>query len=361
MGKAKTTEKAGISFLKRSQHLPIVVLVAVVALIFLLSLVLYQVPETEYAVVKRFGSPQLERRTAPGLHLRWPWPIEEIWRHDNRIQVFTGTKGELEEVYSADRKNLIVTVFITWKIMELPPDSNEGKQERKEREKQNNEYRIKYMNAVKTQEEAENKLTDLLRDAKRSVFGKHDFSALVNIDPGKVKIAEIEDEMLAELKQKASELYAIEVKSLGVCHLGLPEDVTQQVFARMKAEREREAKEITSKGEAEAEKIRATAERDKLERISQAQKEAKQIRAEGDQLANEWYKRFQKNPELAIFLRQLVAVRKILKDKTYLILDTTTPPLNVMTLETLQKLSQGQLGSKPKKTTTGSKPQKTAP
>ena len=325
------------------QHWPVLVLVGVVFVIFLLAVVLFQVNETECAVVTRFGEPQAARSTAPGLHWRLPYPIDEVWRHDGRLHVFTGTKGELEEGLTFDRRNIIVTVFVAWRVYNDPAD------------RQNSV--IRYMRQVGTQEAAEEKLTNLLRSAKRNVFGKHPLGELINSDPTRMKIGAVEEELLREIAPRAKDDFAIEVLSVGVSYLGLPKNATAKVFERMRAERKIEADEITAEGEADAKRIRAEADRDRANILSTASKEAMETRAQGDKAANKYWTQFQENPELAIFLQQLEAIRTVCdKGENILVLDTKTPPLSLMSSETLEKLMQGKLEIKKVPTATPKEP-----
>ena len=98
------------------QHWPVILMVLIVAAIFLIKMLTYQVDTTEYAIVLRFGEPQAEtiRSRSPGLHFKLPW--ETLWRQDNRVQCFEGNMGEFEEIMTADGKNIVVSVFIGWKI-----------------------------------------------------------------------------------------------------------------------------------------------------------------------------------------------------------------------------------------------------
>lgn len=312
------------------QHWPVLALVTVVFVIFLLALVLFQVQETECAVVTRFGEPQPDRSTAPGLHWRLPYPIEEVWHHDGRVHVFTGTKGELEEILTADRRNIIVTVFVTWRVYDDPADRQHSV--------------IRYLKQVGSREAAEEQLTNLLRSAKRNVFGKQALGDLINSDPARLRLAAVEAELLREIAPRAKENLAVEVLSVGIAHLGLPRNATAKVFERMKAERKIKADEITAGGEAEARKIRAEADKERENILSKARKDAMEIRAAGDKEANQYWTQFQENPELAIFLQQLEAVRTVCdKGENILVLDTKTPPISLMSSETLDKLMQGKL------------------
>ena len=85
-----------------------------------------------------------------------------------------------------------------------------------------------------------------------------------------------------------------------------------------------------AEGKSEAQRIRSEADRKAAETISQAEAEAKKIRGEGDELAAKNYAVFRKNPELALFLRNLEALKISLTDKDTLILDTDTPPFTLL-------------------------------
>ena len=310
------------------KHWPVIILVAVVAVIFLISLMLYQVSATDFAVVRRFGKP-LSRDTSPGLHGRLPWPIEEIWRVDNRIHVFEGKTGEIEEIFTADGKNILVTLSVAWRVAE--PDV------------------VRFMESVGNQEQAEDRLTGLVRNFKHSILGGYAFNDLVNADPTKVKILEIEAKILEQVRENARSLYGIEVTQVAIRHVGLPENVTGKVFERMKAERERVAQHILSEGEARAVEIRAQADKQRVQMIADAQMEATRIRGEGDAQASASYAAFAEQPELAVFLRQLDSLRTTLQGKTTLVLDTTKPPFNLFEKDVLQQIQNTPVKPAPAK------------
>jgi len=314
---------------KALEHWPVILLIGVFALVFLVSLCLFQVQTTEYAMVKRLGKALPERDTSPGLHWKLPWPIEEVWRHDNRIQVFEGSTGQLEEIYTKDGINIIVTLYVGWKVGDATARSGEqtGDKER-------------FMNAVVSQADAEQKLTSLMRDKKHSIFGEYDFSQLVNIDEQKVKLTEIEGKLRVGIGEQARKDFGIEVTLVGIKHIGLPEKVTQKVFDRMKAERKRIADEITSEGKADADAIRAKADAEMTRIVSEARNAAKLRRAEAEAIAAQSYGVFKDHEELAIFLLQLDAIRQTLSAKTTLVFDTETPPFNVFSPESFRDLGK---------------------
>ena len=152
------------------QHWPVILMVLIVAAIFLIKMLTYQVDTTEYAIVLRFGEPQAEtsRSRSPGLHFKLPW--ETVWRQDNRVQCFEGNMGEFEEIMTADGKNIVVSVFIGWKIGS------------------NAEDQLMFMEKLGDLTTATDQLTELLRTYRSGVFGTVNFNTLVNIDEEKVKL-----------------------------------------------------------------------------------------------------------------------------------------------------------------------------
>ena len=189
--------------------------------------------------------------------------------------------------------------------------------------------RLFFLN-VQNESGAEDRLNSLLRNAKLSVIGKHQFSEFVNTDPKKMRISAVEEEILAECKAAAETNYGIEIVSVGIKFIGLPESVTSKVFDRMKVEREKLATQYREEGKNIAEKIKAKADSDKTMKLAEAEAEARRIRGEGDAKAAEFYAVFKKDPELAAFLRKLESLKKAMDAKTTLILDTSTPPFDLL-------------------------------
>lgn len=300
------------------QHWPVVLLGILVALIFLMVLVAFEVKETEHAIVMTFGEPKAEvvdgvtktKLYDPGLHWKWPYPIDTVWRHDNRLQCYELKRGQVEQIQTADDYQIVVTTYVLWRIDKDAP-----------------ELFLKRLNTTANAEEVLDKLT---RHHRNIALGRHKLSELINVDPEKVRIDQVADEILASLQADAKSNYGIEVTHLGFKHLGFPEKVSAKVIARMKAERNRKSAEYRAEGKRDAEIIRARADLEVRELLAKAEGEAKLIRAEGDKTAAQYYAVFRKNPELAAFLRKLDALRLTLSEKTTLVLDTNTPPYDLL-------------------------------
>lgn len=291
-----------------------------VAVLLVLFQVLFTVEEGESAVVTTFGKPE-RAIEEPGLYLRWPWPIQKVYRFDSRVHVLEGT---FEETLTKDGKNILIAVYAGWRITEP----------------------IKFLERVGGIEQAERNLDGLLRNYKNAILGQHPFSNLVNVNPQELRFEQIEQEILAAARPDADERYGVEVTLLGIHKIGLPATITEKVFERMRAERKEIAERYRSEGEAEAIKIRARADSERDQILARAEAEAKRIKADGDAKAAEYYATFEKHPELAMFLRKLEVLETTLKEKSTVVLSSDTEPFDLLRGD--QALPTNQ-ESKPKK------------
>jgi membrane protease subunit HflC len=283
-----------------------VIVAALVVAVFVSVLFLFQVRQTEVAVVTTFG--KFSRAiTEPGLYLRWPWPANKVYKFDNRQQIF---ERKFEQTTTADGRSLIVCVFIGWQIAD-PRLFIE---------------RFAQGDVVR----AEQALEGVVRDAKNGVIGQHPFGELISTNKSHLKLRQMEGEMFKIVQDKAAANYGIRVTMLGVKQLGLPESITSKVFDRMRAERQRLVKQFQSEGEAEAIRIRAEADRIRQETLARADAEAMTIRGQAEAEAAKHFAVLQKEPELASFLIQLNSLANSLKERSTLVLDPQTPPFNLL-------------------------------
>jgi membrane protease subunit HflC len=178
--------------------------------------------------------------------------------------------------------------------------------------------------------EAERQLSPILSNAKSEVLGQYAFSDLVSTNPASFQFEKIEREMIARVRAQAESVYGITVATGGFKRLGLPESITSSVFERMRAERQRLVSSYQTEGEREARILRAQADGQANEILAQARAEAIRITGEADRKAQVYYSVFEQSPELAVFLFQLKALEESLKERTHLVLDPQTPPLNLL-------------------------------
>jgi len=271
-----------------------------------LYLVSFQVRETECCMVTTFGKPT-RQITKPGWYFKWPFPIEQVHKFDSRMRVFT---PEVEETRTAGGEPIIVNTYVVWKIAEP----------------------LKFFNSVKTVKNAEDELLrSRIRNTQNNVIGRHYFSEFVNSDPAKIKFEDIQKDMLTELKAAVADAeYGIEIKTVGIKQLKVSEEVTKEVFERMRAERNRRASEITAAGESEKIKIETQANSISDELIAAAEARAKVIRGKGDAQAAKYYKMLEADPALAALLRDLEALQKMLEKRTTFVVPTDKEPFSLL-------------------------------
>jgi len=286
------------------KNIVITIFVALVVLIMGLYLISFQVRETESALVTRFGKP-VRTITEPKLCFKLPTPIERVHRFDSRMHVF---EADLGETTTKGAVPIIVNTYVVWRISEP----------------------LRFLNSVGTVKEAEVKLYSQITDTQNRVIGQHSFGEFVNSDPAKIKFKVIEAEMLADLEQTLSNEYGIEIKTLGIKQLKVSKDVTVKVFERMKAARSLRTKATISEGEGQATRIRGDANFKKSVLRTTAEARALDIRGQGDAEAARHYKLLEEDPELAMFLRNIDSLEKILKERSTIVIPADSEPFKLL-------------------------------
>jgi membrane protease subunit HflC len=287
------------------RNLLTLVTAAVLVVIFALLLFVFQVRQSEIAVVTTFGRPT--SIAEPGPHLKWPWPIQKVYKFDGRIQNF---EDKFSENYTADSITLLTGVYVGWRISDP--------------EQFLREFAGGSVSAAQTM------LESMLRSAKTAAVGKHPLSDFVNVDPKQLRFHQIENEIQQTVQgELQTNNCGIQIEFLGLKQIGLPDSVTQAVFDRMKSERQVLISHAQNEGAAEAQKIRANADRQATETIADAEAQATRIRGEGEAEAAKTLPVFQENPELANFLLRVTALQQSLNQKATLIFDQSQPPFDL--------------------------------
>ena len=290
------------------KNLTITIFIVLIFAIMGLWLFLFQVRETESALVTTFGEPKREI-TEPRLYFKWPRPIQRVYKFDSRMRILEANLGETTTKGAVP---IIVNTYVVWKIADP----------------------LQFFNANEhgSITEAKKKLLSQISDIQNRIIGQHYFGEFVNSDPSKIIFEDIEKEMLDEfnIKQNVKEKYGIEIKTVGIKQLKISEDVSKNVFERMIAERDRKTLKTISEGNAEASSIKDDANSIKIEILAAAETRAKSIRAEGDAQAAKFYKLLEADPGLAIFLQDIEAIKKILERNTVIVLSTDAYPFNLI-------------------------------
>lgn len=281
-----------------------IIFVLLILVVLGMLLFSFRVRETEIALVMTFGKPTATK-IDPGWYFKWPPPVNVVYRFDGRSHIY---ETVLEETTTKGGDPIDVTSYIIWKIGDPQ----------------------KFRESVQDVGNAEDKLDTLVRNTQNTVIGQYYFSDFVNSDVNKIKFEQIESQMAEDMKAHAWEDFGIDIKVVGIRQLGISEDATKQVFERMKADRQRKTAKIINDGTTEAGKIKEDAELKRKELLAIVEAEAKAIRGRGDADAAQYYKMLDENPELAMFLRDIEALRKILEDKTTIVIGAETDPIGLL-------------------------------
>lgn len=284
-----------------------IIIGAILLLIFIALLFIFQVRQSEIAVVTTFSKPTRTEKKPGGPYWKWPWPIQKVYKFDQRIQTY---EDKFVEDLTADNNLLLTQLYVGWRITDAEV------------------FFPRFAGGSVSQ--AEKVLEGMVRSAKSAVIGQHPLSDFVSADK-EVKFSQVEAEILNTIKaQLKANNYGMDADFVGIKRLGLPEAVTQSVFDRMKVERNVLSSSYEAQGTAEAEKIRSAANRQAAEQLANADAEATRIRGLGEAAAAQTLPVFQEEPKLAEFLISLSALEKSLTERTTLIFDQTTPPFNLL-------------------------------
>ena len=263
---------------------------AVIGILFLLLIMVgrnsvYVVKETEKAVKLRFG--ELVQDNIPaGLHFKYPL-ADDIRKFDGRILTLD---AETESFFTSERKRLMVDSYAKWRISDV------------------GEY---YRATGGDESIAHNRLANRVNDGLRNQFGTRTLHEVVSGERDQLM-----RDILTHLNRTVTTSLGIEVIDVRVKRIDLPDEVSEQVFRRMTAEREKEARDLRAKGNEEAEKIRADADRQKTILEANAYRDSEKIRGDGDAQASFVYaSAYNKDPEFYAFTRSLKAYRASFNNK----------------------------------------------
>jgi membrane protease subunit HflC len=174
---------------------------------------------------------------------------------------------------------------------------------------------------VGTREGAEAYLRDVVVSELGQQLGRHDLSALISTDPGRLRLDAIAEGIRAACDEAAARECGVEIADFRIKRIHLPEQNRESVFERMRAERKQIATRYRSEGEQRASAIRAEADREKMEILAEAKRQALEIEGEAEAEAARVYNQaYGKNREFYEFLRTLESYEKTLTDKTTILL-----------------------------------------
>ena len=257
-------------------------------ILFVLSTIIV-VDETEQIVILQFGKP-VQTITDPGLNFKLPAPIQVSNSFDKRLLEYDVPP---EEILSRDKKSLIIDNYVRWRIVDP----------------------LLFLQTVRAIPTAKTRLDDIVYSELRQELGNHDMAEIIT------ETRELIMEKVTIASNEETSKYGIEVIDVRIRRVDLPQQNEASIYARMEAERKRQANKFRSEGEEEAQKIRAATDRDKTVILAEAYKTAQQIRGEGEAEALDIYaESFSKDPDFYEFLRTLETYEKVIDKKTTLVL-----------------------------------------
>ncbi len=222
----------------------------------------------------------------PGLH--WMIPIvNNVKTFDGRIQTMDSRP---ERFLTSEKKDVIVDYFAKWRIADVAQF-----------------FRSTGGDEMKTARLLQERINTSLRDE----FGKRTVQEVISGERAEIMML-----LTKDADAKAAEL-GVEILDVRVKQIDLPPEVSESVYQRMRAERERVARDLRALGAEAAEKIRANADRERVVIIADAYREAEQLRGEGDGKAAEIYANaYNQDSEFYAFYRSLNAYKNSFSDRS---------------------------------------------
>ena len=254
-------------------------LVVVALILAAVSGSLFTVNQTQQALVLQFGEP---KRTIqePGLAFKLPF-IQDVTYYEKRV--LSLIPQDAEEVILADQKRLQVDAYARYRI----------------------EDPLLFYQTVRNERGARGRLEAIIDSSVRRALGRETLASILTGQRNDITRS-IGEEVNASVASLGIKIIDVRLR-----RADYPTATSQNIFNRMKSEREREAKEFRATGEEEAQKIRADAEKTRTVILSEAQRESQEIRGSGDSQAIQIYAdSFGQDADFFAFYRSMEAYRK---------------------------------------------------
>jgi membrane protease subunit HflC len=273
----------------------------------------FTVSETEQVIITQFGDPVGEPITTPGLHFKVPL-IQDANYFEKRFLEWDGSRNQ---VPTRDKRFIWVDTYARWRIVDP----------------------LLFFQRLRDERGAQSRLDDILDGETRNAVARHDLLEIVrssNREPFEVPL-EAEEEILEEIEKGRQRIMQeiLEAASTRTTDLGIElldfrfkrldyiEEVQQDVFARMIAERQRMAEQFRSEGQGEAARINGERQRELAEIQSQAYERAQEVRGEADAEATTIYAgAYSRDPDFYAFTKSLETYEATMDESTLFVLGT---------------------------------------
>ena len=246
---------------------------------FLVWSSVFTVDERQEAILFQFGE-IIESDYEPGLHFKITF-INNVRKFDNRILTID---QKPERFLTQEKKDLIVDSYVKWRITDV----------------------VQYFKTTQGDELTAGRLLyENINNGLRDEFGKRTIQEIISGDRTHIM------ELMTKQASERAQTLGISVLDVRVKKVDYPERVSNSVYQRMRAEREREATDFRSKGHEASERIQADADRQSSILLAEAYRDSEIVRGEGDASATEIYaKAFNQDREFYKFTRSLTAYQK---------------------------------------------------
>jgi len=270
------------------------------AVAVVVSMSTFVVDQRQQALVLQFGNPQAVVTDA-GLHFKMPW--QSVTTFDKRL---LESDAAPNEVITKDKKSIMVDNYTRWRITDP----------------------LKVYQVARTQTGVVARMDDVVRGKVREVLGQHTLHEIVS--GGKDALLRVAlMKSIRDRSDKGVKDYGIAVLDVRIKRADLPLENSEAVFQRMKAERNRIAKEYRSEGEEAAKEIRATAEKTQKTLLAEAYKKSEIVRGKADAKTTAIYATaYNKDPQFYAFTRSLEAYRKSIDANTKLVISPNSEFFN---------------------------------
>jgi modulator of FtsH protease HflC len=266
----------------------------------------FTVKEGYSAIISRFGKIVNVHNDA-GLYFKLPWPIDKVITYDARNQYMD---SGYNETLTNDKINIILQTYIVWRITDIQ----------------------KFHTSIGNYDAAKRHLNDLAATAKNSVLGNYRLSSLVSTNIEEIKIDEICQDIEEKTAESALSNYGIEIQTLRIKRLALPEANIKSVFNQMIADRQKYVSQFVAEGERDSAIITGEADARAAEIYAQGKLEASQIDAETERMIARIYgEAYDRNSRLFVFLKKLLALENSVNADTTIIMRANESPVDIIT------------------------------
>ena len=281
--------------MKKELLIPIIIVVCIIAFKSLFIIV----DITEHVVITQLGKP-VKSYSQPGIYFKVPIIQEAIFMSKKLIEYDASSS----EILTKDKKTLVIDNYCRWRISDP----------------------LKFYLTVRNYRNAFHRLDDIIYSEMRNELGKHDLIDVIKTNRGQIMTN------VTELSKEKALEYGIDIIDIRIKRADLPSQNERAVYERMKAERNRIAKQYRSEGMEESQIIKATTEKERAIIIAEAYRKIEKIKGKTDaEVINIYASAYNKDPNFYDFYKSLEVYRNILSDNnTEMFLTTNNKLLRLL-------------------------------